>query len=358
MPRFVIAVVLGGALAVALEGGPRQTVPQSVARVTARRLPENPLITTRTSASLGDNINGPTVIRVPAWVKQPLGRYYMYFAHHMGTSIRLAYADSIAGPWKIYESGVAPVAETAFFRPQPDPPENLENFYTHVASPEIYIDPNRQRLVLWFHGWFTEGKQWPVGQPAAREWARQNGYGQFTQVAESIDGLKFTMRPAISRTSYLRVFPYGQALYGMARLGLLLRSADPLASFVAGPNPFRAGPYAGRIRHVAVTRRGNIMYVFYTGIGDAPERVMVSTMDLAGDWETWRASEPMEVLQPEAAYECTHMPNAPSEAGDVKGPVRQLRDPGLFEDGGRTYLFYSFCGEQGIAAAELTFSER
>ena len=56
-------------------------------------------------------------------------------------------------------------------------------------------------------------------------------------------------------------------------------------------------------------------------------------------------------------YECTHLPNAPSEGGDVKGPVRQLRDPGLFEEGGRTYLFYSFCGEQGIAAAELTFSE-
>jgi hypothetical protein len=32
------------------------------------------------------------------------------------------------------------VSETAFFRPQPDPPENLENFYTHVASPEVVID--------------------------------------------------------------------------------------------------------------------------------------------------------------------------------------------------------------------------
>ena len=40
-----------------------------------------------------DNINGPTVIRVPPWVKRPLGRYYMYFAHHMGAFIRLAYAD-------------------------------------------------------------------------------------------------------------------------------------------------------------------------------------------------------------------------------------------------------------------------
>ena len=121
-----------------------------------------------------------------------------------------------------------------------------------------------------------------VGEPAAREWARQNGYGQFTQVAESSDGIHFEVRPAISKTSYLRVFPHGEHLYGMARLGLLLRSSDPLASFEAGANPFRAGPYAGRVRHVALTRRGNSIYVFFTGIGDAPERVMVATIDLSG----------------------------------------------------------------------------
>lgn len=25
----------------------------------------------------GENINGPSLIRVPAWVKNPLGRYYL-----------------------------------------------------------------------------------------------------------------------------------------------------------------------------------------------------------------------------------------------------------------------------------------
>jgi hypothetical protein len=351
--RFLLGSLAVTLLALSAEG---QTVRQAAARVTARRLSQNPLITTRTSASLGDNINGPTVIRVPPWVKQPLGRYYMYFAHHMGAFVRLAYADAIEGPWKIYEPGVLPVRDTAFFRPQPDPPENLENFYTHVASPEIYIDAARQRLVLWFHGWYTNAERWPIGEVAAREWARQRGYGQLTQVAESTDGVHFEPRPTISRASYLRIFPHGGQLYGMARLGLLLRSPDPLAAFESGVNPFRDGPYTGRVRHVAVTRRGDTLYIFFTGIGDAPERVMLSTMDLGGDWASWRASAPVDVLQPEAAYECTHLPNAPSVGGDVKGPVRQLRDPGLFEEGGRTYLFYSFCGEQGIAAAELTFS--
>ncbi len=350
--RFLLGSLAVTLLALSVEG---QTVPQAPARVTARRLSQNPLITLRTSASLGDNINGPTVIRVPTWVKQPLGRYYMYFAHHMGAFIRLAYADAIEGPWKVHEPGVLPVRDTAFFRPQPDPPENLENFYTHVASPEIYIDATRQRLVLWFHGWYTNAERWPIGEAAAREWARQRGYGQLTQVAESSDGVHFEARPTLSRASYLRVFPHGGQLYGMARLGLLLRSPDPLAAFESGVNPFRDGPYAGRVRHVAVTRRGDTLYVFFTGIGDAPERVMMSTLDLSGDWKSWRASTPVDVLSPEATYECTQLPNAPSLGGDVKGPVRQLRDPGLFEEGGRTYLFYSFCGEQGIAAAELTF---
>ena len=51
-------------------------------------------------------------------------------------------------------------------------------------------------------------------------------------------------------------------------------------------------------------------------------------MSLAGDWKDWKAGEPAELLRPEAPYECPKLPNQPSEAGDVKGPVQQLRDPG------------------------------
>lgn len=325
--------------------------------VSARRLTQNPLITTRSSATLGDNINGPTVIRVPAWIDRPLGRYYMYFAHHMGRFIRLAYANAVEGPWTVYEPGVLPVEMTALFRPQPDPPENLENFYTHVASPEIDIDTEHRQLVMWVHGWWTNGTMWPVGEAAAREWARRNGYGQLTQTTTSSDGLHFTPRPDLTKTSYLRVFRNDGALYGMGRLGLLLRSKDPLAAFETGPNPFRDTKYAGRVRHVAVLERGSTLYVFLSGIADAPERIMVSTIDMKGDWTTWKASEPVDLLRPDAPYECPTLPDLPSEPGDVKGEVRQLHDPDVFEDGGRTFLFYSFCGEQGIAAAELTFAQ-
>jgi hypothetical protein len=45
----------------------------------------------------------------------------------------------------------------------------------------------------------------------------------------------------------------------------------------------------------------------------------------------------------------------PSAAGEIEGKAQQLRDPGVFEEAGKTYLFYSICGEQGLAAALLTF---
>jgi hypothetical protein len=323
-------------------------------QVTVTRLKANPLITVKTSASLGSNVNGPTVIRVPDWVTKPLGRYYMYFANHMGEHIRLAYADAITGPWKIHEPGVLHVRDTAMFRPQPDPKEALDDFYTHIASPEILIDHERRRFVMWFHGWWTHGERWPADPAAARAWAQERGYSQFTQAAESADGRHFESKPAITRAPYLRVFRRDGMYYGMSRLGRLSRSQDPLAAFELGPNPFRDGRYAGRVRHVAVVPRGDTLHVFFTAIGDAPERVMWSTITLMGDWGAWRASYPVEILRPEAPYECVNLPEAASEAGDIAVPVRQIRDPFVFEENGRAYLFYSICGEQGIAAAEIT----
>ena len=327
---------------------------QAGAQIKTARLEQNPLITTRTSKSLGTNVNGPTVIRVPDWVQRPLGRYYMYFANHMGEFIRLAYADSLAGPWKIHEPGVLHVRDTAMSRPGPDPKETLEDFYTHIASPEVLIDHEQKRIVMWFHGWWTKGENWPADPAAARAWAQKNGYSQFTQAAVSTDGLEFDAGPSITRAPYLRVFRHDAYYYGVSRLGRLSRAKDPLASFELGPNPFRDGPYAGRIRHVALLLRGSRLHVFFTAIGDTPERVMVSTIDLAGDWTAWKASPPADILRPETAYECTNLPDAPSEAGDIAVPVRQIRDPFVFEDAGRAYLFYSICGEQGIAAAQIT----
>src|SRR5262249_34015795 len=154
------------------------------------------------------------------------------------------------------------------------------------------------------------------------------------QAAVSTDGIHFSVQPAITKQSYLRVFQHDDYFYGLTRLGQLARSKDPLATFELGPNPFRDTAYANRVRHVALVVRGSRLHVFFTGIRDAPERVLMSTIDLASDWTTWRASPPVDVLQPETRYECAEMPAAPSEPGDIEVKVRQIRDPFVFEDQG------------------------
>ena len=332
------------------------TVLPMAAQPVAVRFPNNPLITLKSSATLGDNINGPSVIRVPSWIKNPLGRYYLYFAHHKGAFIRLAYANELAGPWKIYESGVLKVKDTAFYRPQPDPPALASILlYTHVASPEVVVDEANKRLIMLVHGWFTGGKRWPEDPKEAARWVLDNKYGQHTQTTISADGLDFTALPGISLpTSYSRLFRYQDSWYSMSRLGVLARGSNPATSFSEGPNPFDGSAWAKRVRHVATLVRGDKLYIFFSAIGDAPERILLSTISLASDWNTWRASPPVEVLRPAAAYECTAIPVTPSARGESNGAEHALRDPGLIEDNGRVILFYSYCGEQGLAAADVT----
>jgi hypothetical protein len=321
---------------------------------TPQRFLENPLISLASSKSLGDNVNGPSIIQVPQWIPRPLGRYYMYFAHHKGTYIRLAYANSLRGPWKIYEPGVLNVRDTIFYRPQPDPPgPNMP--YTHVASPEVYIDEPNKRLVMYVHGMWTDGQPWPADPRAAQQWLLDNGYAQYTQTTVSQDGLNFQPRPGITaKTSYVRTVRWNGAWYSMSRLGVLGRAKDPLGPFELGPSPFDPGPYTGRVRHVALLVRGNTLYVLFSAIGDAPERILLATADLTGDWQAWRASAPLEVLAPREPYECADLPVKASKAGESEGKEHALRDPALFEEKGKVFLFYSVCGEQGIGGADVT----
>ena len=61
----------------------------------------------------------------------------------------------------------------------------------------------------------------------------------------------------------------------------------------------------------------------------------------------------VEVLAPELPSEGVDLALAASERGWAPERVRQLRDPGIYEEDGRTFLLYSIAGEAGIAAAEI-----
>ena len=90
-PLFINSFLTGTcALLVALitPGGFAQQPDLSTVKVT--RVLDKPIIGPDIHPSIGVNIQGPSLIRVPDWVENPLGKYYLYFADHKGLYIRLA----------------------------------------------------------------------------------------------------------------------------------------------------------------------------------------------------------------------------------------------------------------------------
>jgi hypothetical protein len=293
-----------------------------------RRFPENPIIRPNMDPRMGDNVNGPSLIRVPDWIERPLGRYYLYFAHHDGRYIRLAYADDLHGPWRTYEPGVLPLATS--------------HFAGHIASPDVHVDDERRQIRLYYHG-----AERPSGSGQGR------GGPQYSRVALSRNGLDFAARDELLGRPYMRVFRWDGWYYALAMPGVLYRSRDGLSDFEQGPTLFPA-----TMRHSAVELDGDRLSVFFTHAGDCPERILLSAIQLRPDRLTPSVSEPVVVLEPELEYEGGHLPLEPSRRGLVMGPVRQLRDPAIYREDGRTYLLYSVAGEYGIAIAELLDEEQ
>jgi len=284
----------------------------------------------------GVNINGPSLIKVPDWIENPIGKYYLYFAHHSGKYIRLAYADDIEGPWKIYEPGSLKMEDCACSDIIDGPPN-------HIASPDVHIDHVSRSIVMYYHS--------PVLM--SNEERPLFDQDQASMRATSRDGLNFVSEDNKLGDFYFRVFKWNDYHYAIARLGLLYRSKDGVKNFEKGPNPFEKLNFQGQFRHSAVLVKDNILYVFYSRIGDLPEIILLSKIPLTADWDTWSPSEPITVLIPEFDYEGGNLPLTASKMGSSKTPVRELRDPAIFEDDGRIYLLYSIAGELGIGISEL-----
>ena len=68
----------------------------------------------------------------------------------------------------------------------------------------------------------------------------------------------------------------------------------------------------------------------------------------------WEQVDHGEILRPEKSWEGADEPLVPSMRSTAYTKVNELRDPAVFLDEGRIYLFYAVAGESGIAVAELT----
>ena len=150
------------------------------------RFVDNPLIVPESNQSLGENINGPSLIEVPEWVENKLGRFYLYFAHHKGKYIRMAYSDSIDGPWKIYEPGVMRL-------------NDAPGFIDHVASPDVHVIHQKRCIRMYFHG------------------PRPTLDCQQTGIAHSNDGLHFLAEDRALGKFYFRVWQHWGMYYALAK---------------------------------------------------------------------------------------------------------------------------------------------
>jgi hypothetical protein len=317
------------------------------------RFKNNPIITADLlPGSDGEDINGPSLIKVPDWIPNKLGKYYLYFAHHKGKYIRLAYADNLKGPWRIYKPGTLQISDCKTCENglqnsgnsvKHEGAESSEDEVTHVASPDVLIDSANQQLVLYFHCPIEDGKKYK---------------GQYSLRATSTDGIHFRADSIVLGYSYFRVFKWKGYYYSISRAGLLARSVDGIQTFEQGPNPFsKIQNKSDYLRHAAVKLSGDTLFVFYSRVGDAPERIVLSKIILNDDWNTWSASQPIDVAAPSEKYEGGDLPVNPSVAGLFYGKVRQLRDPYVYEENGRWYLLYSAAGENSIVIGELHFNQ-
>ena len=286
-------------------------------KIIARRI--RPIITPEIlPLKLNDNINGPSLIKVPEWVERPLGKYYLYFAHHQGRSIRMAYADRIEGPYVLYDPGTLLLENTICGN--------------HIASPDVHIDNDAKRILMYYHG--------------------DTNDGQKTFLSRSVDGVDFLHHNTTPMGQfYFRVFKYKEKFYSVAKNGnqdgIIYESNSWDGEFKPMYN------LIPNIRHSAVYVDKNILFLFYSLIGDEPESILMTTINL----DNWEPLSTQRVLQPRTEYEGAHLSAMKSMPGSSTlrhgGPVNEVRDPYVYEEDNNLYLLYSLAGECGIGLAKL-----
>ena len=282
------------------------------------------------------NVNGPSVLAAPDWMPDPPGRYLMYFAHHLGQSIRVAAADEPVGPWRVVEPDVLNVKDTP------------SDGHPHVASPDVHADESGRRFVMYFHGMVPEsvGGRLPC-------WGTYPSLNQKTMVATSGSGRRFGLvEPVVAvAPSYLRMFDGGDAWYGVAMPSQVVRSTDGLRGFEYGPMLFDDD----EIRHCCLSFRPERreLEMLFTRCYEAPERIYRTVIDTSGDWRQWTPGPVSEVMGPKEPWEGADEPLRPVPRGLASTPQNGLRDPCLLDADGRRWLFYAAAGEDALGVTEI-----
>ena len=280
-----------------------------------------------------DNINGPSLIKVPKFIKNPLGQYYLYFADHGGKYIRMAYSNIITGPYALYKKGVL----------------HLDNIpgYNHLASPDVHIE--NEKICMFYHCPYKNGKT-----------------PQYTFYAYSNNGLNFISKLKNIIHPYFRRFTFENDIYGLAMksvacntitpelkkkgcnsVTVVLKKINDTWKEIAEILPFS--------RHTCIFIKNSIIYVFFSNVGDNPEHIKVGELTINKKNNICNIINIKSIIKPELYYEHHNTQLTKSRYGGTKQFVRQLRDPYVIKDDKDIYILYTVCGEKGIAIAKIKF---
>ncbi len=323
----------------------------------------------------GNNIDGPSMVRIPSFVAtrnraNSNARYYLYFGHHDGDYIRMAWSRNPDRGFTLYDAS-ASVGDRGVLdnnNTNVNIDEGIQLRRNHFASPDVHIEG--REFVMYFHH----------GGPYRFNGRDTNS--QRTFVNTSGDGLEFRrgdILPVQLGPSYFKVFENRGRKYAVHNDGGPVRAPS-------NNNPFRApgGYYNGnslpslwsgqsgrnalrdavsdsrRVRHSGVLTSGNNLRLFYSIRGDSPERIFFSNMSLSNtNFSNWTVRIPgNEILRAVGGWEEGQRTPSPSVGGQQTN-VNQLRDPDVFQDDdGSLYLYYSGAGEEAIGVAALQSSRQ
>jgi hypothetical protein len=277
------------------------------------------------------NINGPSCLRTPNFIKNPLGKYLLYFAHHAGEFIRVAYSDDIFTNWKILNHKINNVSK-----------EKL--FHDHVASPDLYVDNIENKIYMFFHSRIK-------GSRKQQTFLSKSDDGVNFELVGGSLGLPFYFRHVITETKTFALTKGGN---------LYINSIGPIIGTWRALNNINTGKSNeevmhnkfGSIRHLSLIYYMKTLITFYTKIGDAPERIYAAKIE-ESEKGIWLISKEFEITRPEFNFEGVNLDLDASVSGPSLKEENALRDPYVFQDGENYYLFYSCAGESGIAVGKL-----
>ncbi len=243
----------------------------------------------------------------------------------------MCYTDNLHSEWSHWEGGVIGL-------------DNMNDAHHHMASPEVYINSKDRLIYLYFHApSHSKNEQWSF-------------------LALSQDGIHFDKvidRPLAP--FYMRVFHYSDCMYGVVKGGGLWKSKTGLDEFELVTNLFNPllkeevwHNYSGAVRHVGLYLNKSILHIFFSRIGDKPERILHTSIDLDSSQDKdWKVGRYTEIIKPKERYEGADFLLKKSSAGAAHEPENALRDPYIMYEQKKFYLFYSVAGEQGIALSQF-----